>query len=522
MSIFHIPELFDLIRPEIAKQDLVHCCRVNKSWNAAFTPTLWQYFPPDPPTKRYDRHQWRTRIYACLRSLIEEDLLYEQEQEQEHTQSGDTLDRFNNSNNDDANVLLPALTRNGHWFRTLIIDQQMLKAPFRQQSYQITSVPPPDPIAATASTASVHRHRHHTHNPRLDTPGILLHLLMRCSNLQSLQLAGQDIDAAAYHFWKRIATVGFPGSSKDLNIKISSCVPMRLFIQPRERSDYLHHLDSVLKNGLPNLDTLHLCTHYYRLEDIVVAGVLAMGRKGWKSLVIPFLDESAAMEAMKHCSTLEELELRRAVKLPSRLIRQILSNCPNLVRFEALAKDWYTEDLIDLDPITNALTAWSCESTLKVFQVRISGIPRPRVIRVALEQYPGQGKDIQHQVYGRLARCTNLERLELGHPGVRFDEDYRFYPPHGEEVRNIREDRVDCLEMTLEGGLDMLEGLIELRELSVSRMASSVGVEEVQWMIRHWPKLKAIRGLTSKDWVGSDDEDLLSVISRLAADGHRR
>lgn len=141
-----------------------------------------------------------------------------------------------------------------------------------------------------------------------------------------------------------------------------------------------------------------------------------------------------------------------------------------------------------------------------MFQVRISGIPRPRVIRVALEQYPGQGKDIQHQVYGRLARCTNLERLELGHPGVRFDEDYRFYPPHGEEVRNIREDRVDCLEMTLEGGLDMLEGLIELRELSVSRMASSVGVEEVQWMIRHWPKLKAIRGLTSKDWVGSDDE----------------
>lgn len=116
----------------------------------------------------------------------------------------------------------------------------------------------------------------------------------------------------------------------------------RLFIQPRERSDYLHHLDSVLKNGLPNLDTLHLCTHYYRLEDIVVAGVLAMGRKGWKSLVIPFLDESAAMEAMKHCSTLEELELRRAVKLPSRLIRQILSNCPNLVRFEALAKDWYS------------------------------------------------------------------------------------------------------------------------------------------------------------------------------------
>lgn len=620
MSIFHIPELFDLIRPEIAKQDLVHCCRVNKSWNAAFTPSLWQSFPPEPPTKRHDGHQWRIRIYACLRSLIEEDLLYEQGQEQKHPQPGDTLNHFNNSSNDDADFLLPALTRNGRWLQTLIIDQQMLKAPFCQQPYQITSAPPLDPNVATivTSTTPVHPHRHHSHNPRLDTAGFLLHLLKRCPHLQSLQLTGQDSDAAAYYFWKKIATVGFPESIKDLNIKITSCVPMekstllpsllrqcplglhklridfvpwktryrgvlsavadtwedeatellpslrdlrivsetpgsspescgrflsrcfnlesltvdkicpmwasalkkcdtlqRLFIQPNERSDYLHHLDSVLGSGLPNLDTLHLCTHYYRLEDSVIASVLAKGHKGWKSLVIPFLDKRAAKEVMKHCSTLEELEVRRAVKLPSGQIRQVLSTFSKLVRFEALVKDWYrvrdethisAEDLIDLDPLTNSLTPWPCESTLKVFRVRISGIPRPRVTRIAQEQYPGQGREIQRQVYGRLARFTNLERLELGHPGVRFDEDYPFYPPYGEENRNIREDRVDCLEMTLESGLDMLEGLTELRELSVSRMASSVGVEEVKWMIRHWPALKAIRGLTPKDWVGSDDE----------------
>lgn len=52
-----------------------------------------------------------------------------------------------------------------------------------------------------------------------------------------------------------------------------------------------------------------------------------------------------------------------------------------------------------------------------------------------------------------------------------------------------------CSEMSSKSGLERLEGLKELRVLSVVRMATRIGVEEVQWMRQNWPKLTMIRGL---------------------------
>jgi hypothetical protein len=203
-----------------------------------------------------------------------------------------------------------------------------------------------------------------------------------------------------------------------------------------------------------------------------------------------------AEELIKHCLTLGELEVRRAIKLKSQQIYRILSTSPRLVRFEALAEDSWSaldethisaQDFIHLDSFTSSLTPWPCESTLKVLRARISGILRPGVTKIAQEQYSGQRINLQRQVYGRLARFTNLERLELGHEGVSYDYQFPFQPSPGEEVRGECDDHVDCLDMSLDSGLAMLEGLTKLRELSIQRMATSIGVEEVKWMIRHWP-----------------------------------
>ncbi|KAF9944865.1 hypothetical protein BGZ72_001885, partial [Mortierella alpina] len=53
----------------------------------------------------------------------------------------------------------------------------------------------------------------------------------------------------------------------------------------------------------------------------------------------------------------------------------------------------------------------------------------------------------------------------------------------------------ECLEMTLESGLMNLHGLKKLQVLDVQGMAQRIGVDEVQWMTEHWPKLRAIYGL---------------------------
>ncbi|KAK3815468.1 MAG: hypothetical protein J3Q66DRAFT_441581 [Benniella sp.] len=77
------------------------------------------------------------------------------------------------------------------------------------------------------------------------------------------------------------------------------------------------------------------------------------------------------------------------------------------------AKEW-----IDMDPLPGSLTPWLCESSLTDLRIRISGIPRPDVIRndrgkkrqhAVEETYPGEGQMTQHRVYERLSRFVNLD-----------------------------------------------------------------------------------------------------------------
>lgn len=49
--------------------------------------------------------------------------------------------------------------------------------------------------------------------------------------------------------------------------------------------------------------------------------------------------------------------------------------------------------------------------------------------------------------------------------------------------------------MSLESGLDRLSGLVNLVELDVSGMRARIGVNEVEWMTQHWPRLRIISGL---------------------------
>jgi hypothetical protein len=61
----------------------------------------------------------------------------------------------------------------------------------------------------------------------------------------------------------------------------------------------------------------------------------------------------------------------------------------------------------------------------------------------------------------------------------------------------------DCLEMSLASGLHQLSSLKELKELIMPRTCTKVKLEEVQWMTKHWPKLRIIHGLKLKGrWSG--------------------
>ncbi|KAF9350337.1 hypothetical protein BGX34_001275 [Mortierella sp. NVP85] len=241
---------------------------------------------------------------------------------------------------------------------------------------------------------------------------------------------------------------------------------------------------------MPNLDKIHLEGLALTNEEIVA--LLASSRHGWKEVRMEFLrafEASTKEVLMRHCSTVERLELIRCSCIMDNQKIQILASNPKLCDFIDLRPggnwtDWTwcfrASTFIDQDPSTGSLREWSSESSIKTLKIKITDIPRPDIHplgkSVVEETYPGQGREIQGRVYDRLSRLTNLETLWLG----------------GESSKWILR---GCLEMSMDSGLHRLSGLKSLKELNVSFMRTRIGVKEVQWMTEQWPKLRIIYGL---------------------------
>ncbi|KAG0282821.1 hypothetical protein BGZ96_012809 [Linnemannia gamsii] len=324
--------------------------------------------------------------------------------------------------------------------------------------------------------------------------------LERCNNLHTLHVSSID------ESWT--PTLAACGSLKTLQLSYVNTVSVRL-------------LGAALKDGLPNLDEIHLHSDVWDVYDIDVATMLSAGRAGWRSIDIDFLGyhSAAALIEHHHFLTLELFKMSETYdshSLTNAQMVKILGCSPNLHTFEILSgfsvqstsvPFFLADEFFDLDESTEELNPWLCESTLKYFCARIVGIPRPELKRtfhghplrggmVLQEDYPGQSQEYQRRVYERLSRLTRLERLELGNEDRNFHDKSRLKDTESnvEELDDVYH-QYSCLEMSLWSGLGVLEGLKELKELIMMRMATLVGVEDVKWMVRSWPKLRLLRGL---------------------------
>lgn len=314
----------------------------------------------------------------------------------------------------------------------------------------------------------------------------------------------------------------------------------------------LRVLTGVLRNGgLPNLDDIVLRFRRDMMSNMVtdqgLVDMLSACRKGWRSVDVTVLYPRSADVLIKdHFRTLECLYAEETSWLTNSQLYQLLSLCPNLHTFSILEDGakllpstptrFEADEFIDLDPATNTLRPWPCESTLRVFRAKIARIPRPDVTYTyhgfsreeesyrydefdeepRLEEYSGQGQDIQHRVYERFSRFKQLEVLALGHDDrdtLSFDRDSNYHSDaQGVDVYFDDKFQYECLSMSMQrsdggehgcngasSGLELLAELKDLRELNVHRMATRIGVEEVRWMMQNWPKLRIIRGLKSEN-----------------------
>ncbi|KAK3811018.1 MAG: hypothetical protein J3Q66DRAFT_414464 [Benniella sp.] len=234
---------------------------------------------------------------------------------------------------------------------------------------------------------------------------------------------------------------------------------------------------------MPKLNEAILGAENSRQEVNDVAELLSGSRKGWRVLAMcrPVNLGPTEMKAFEsHFSTLEALVIHEGDAVWRKIPLQVLSSCPNLHTFSCTyvysGFGFNAKLFEDRDPVTGLLKPWKCEASLKVLKITIIGAHDP--VGESL-----QGVELHDLVYDRLARLTKLETLSLGN-GAYLD-------------------RPDCLKMSLESGLYKLSGLTMLKELTLLCGRTRIGVEEVQWMTRHWPRLRGIYGLEE----GGDDEE---------------
>lgn len=242
---------------------------------------------------------------------------------------------------------------------------------------------------------------------------------------------------------------------------------------------------------MPSLDTVKFGSSGRDplYNDEKVARILASGTKGWKAVhcgSVACVGPQAIAAVLKHAATLEEFSVIR-VQVSTDITR-ILKSSPKLRTFEAIDELEYSNslelgvsgsDFVDWDEEAKVFRPWSCKDTLETLAIKIINVPHWDYQFT----YSGPGGvldffKIQQKVCERIGTFTNLKALQLA------PKSYRSRKQHA------------CVHLSLDSGLDKLASVKKLEKLHINNMGHRVTqVQEVEWMVEHWPKLWRLDGL---------------------------
>ncbi|GJJ76806.1 hypothetical protein EMPS_09165 [Entomortierella parvispora] len=176
-------------------------------------------------------------------------------------------------------------------------------------------------------------------------------------------------------------------------------------------------------------------------------------------------------------------------------IQTILSKVKNLkslyVHSPLKAHRMIAEDIL--------VSEWAT-TTLEYLVVKID---TPRVYEHTTDEDEGavdiqRSREIQRSLLRRLGQQKHLKGLVIG-GGVVSDSTGNY------------ENQRDCLELSLEAGLDELKDLNRLELLRVHNMYHRIGVPELEWMVQNWPQINHVFGVVGperpsdevKDWIAT-------------------
>ncbi|KAF9286413.1 hypothetical protein BGZ88_009103 [Linnemannia elongata] len=546
---FDIPELDEMVYLQLDRRTLTRCARVNKKWHRVVTPYVWH---------NSCKVQWN--YGRAFYKMVLRDYLEEQERQRQPPKEDPGLEQLLQTR---SLPPLSLLAKYGAYIRLIPKDPSRLLANLTSElSYvsreEAIDVAPQDLFRHLLKhcTALKVQHLHlqgdllksdhllktvadfilpHARRMVIDRGPVeswrLKFLLARCSSkLEELTLEtaitgpedgrlneeeSKEEEVLSTGAQPRCLTLSFWGDTSESKAFWPWLWRRCMHVERLEvlcANDTVHSLAEGMLSHMSNLDSIKLgsetnafpdedgyATYCMELEDEHVATVLSSCRKGWKAVDLrssASIEDAAWKSLANHFFTLEKIVILGGVSIGSECLRRILSSCPNLhtlvtiddgnyLNDDNFSTTMYAKEFVDLDQATGELNPWACERSLKVLKVLVASVSdNPNAYRPAT----------QRQVYKRLARFINLETLWLGH-------DPRISIELKSDTTADTQDK--CLQMSLDSGLDMLQGLTALQELSVSNMRTLIGWKELQWMTQHWPRLRIIMGMDGK---GRDKE----------------
>lgn len=127
-------------------------------------------------------------------------------------------------------------------------------------------------------------------------------------------------------------------------------------------------------------------------------------------------------------------------------------------------------------------------------------LERQQKYRDRLKTTQANQQDQHHRVYDHLAGLRMLQTLDLGY-------EYRHVPPAQENNPRVKmvegqayiwydgEPIINTLELTLASGFDRLATLTRLEVFGFEGVDHRIGRQELEWIATSWPRLKEMRGL---------------------------
>ncbi|KAF9111364.1 hypothetical protein BGX27_005033 [Mortierella sp. AM989] len=314
------------------------------------------------------------------------------------------------------------------------------------------------------------------------------------------------VEGREWKLWRLVlrGDLGRQGSLVWLPL-MQRCFQLQEFFISVYCNQMIKRLAYTLRHYCPKISDITLrCMTEIPQDDSMISDLI-QSSQSLKRLSISFFSGFGPLSTaalVGHSTTLETLVLEDCYGIISEDIQAVLSSCANLKTFRVVPTHNTSTAYLEADDLVDS--PWAC-LRLEHLQLIIEGIPRPDIrnnrygerLTGPLHDGTITGFDLQKKVYQQLGKLTKLRELwlgfnnenldDIGFDRFTIDDLHLGFFDSGEQV--------ECLEFSLESGLELLHGLKELRVLKIDSLRTRIGLSEAMWMGREWPKLKRIYGM---------------------------